>query len=118
MLLDIYELSAKSLVGEELTTEQKKLLHDYDTKYRLVCYLVMEKQRLEGINLLNFQFTPGDSFMKTSALDVANAIIKSFSLPSKSVSFGDSNAPHRATGESIPTNEYEKPPRTGLNKLL
>ena len=89
MKLDIYELSAKALVGEELTADEKKILHAYNTKYALVRYLIMEHRKLEGFDMIDFQFTPGDDFEKMSAIAVANAILESFSLPSEPLVFGD-----------------------------
>ena len=98
MNTDIYVLSAKAIICEDLTDDEKKTLHDYNTKYKLVRYLVMEHRKLQGFELTNFQFTPGDTFLKTSALDVANAIIESFSLLGTPIVFGDSqwkdNPPH------------------------
>jgi hypothetical protein len=98
MNTDIYILSAKAMFSEDLTDDEKKTLHDYNTKYKLVRYLVMEHRKLQGFELVDFQFTPGDTFLKTSALDVANAIIESFSGPTTPLDFGDlrwkDNPPH------------------------
>lgn len=91
MNLDIYELSAKALVGEQLSYEEKNKLQNYNTKYALVRYLVAEKQRHLGVNLSNFHFTPGTGFLETPALDVANEIINSFLLPATLLIFNDSN---------------------------
>ncbi len=89
MNLDIYELSAKALVGEQLTDEEKAKLKNYNTKYALVRYLVSEKRKAEGVNLVDFHFTPGSAFLETPTLDVVNGIIKSFSLPATPLDFGD-----------------------------
>lgn len=117
MNLDIYELSAKALVGEELTSDEKKLLHDYDTKYKIVRHIVMEKRKHEGFNLVDFQFTPGDGFMDMPILDIANGIIKSFSAPSKLSDFGDGTFMFNDEGRPIPQRGvYGNPPHTGKEK--
>lgn len=108
MKLDIYELSAKALVGEELTADEKKTLQDYNTKYTLVRYLVMEKRKSEGFDLRDFQFTPGDEFQNTPTIDIVNSIIKSFSFDAKEIVFGDS---HLAQ-----TGKFGNPPVTGKPK--
>jgi hypothetical protein len=98
MNFDVYALSAKALVGEQLSDEEKSKLQNYNTKYALVRYLVAEKQRHSGVNLADFHFTPGTGFLETPALDVANEIIKSFSLPATPIRFDDlkweDNPPH------------------------
>jgi hypothetical protein len=93
---DIYVLSVKAMIGEDLTDDEKKTLSEYNTKYALVRYLVMEHRKLQGVELINFQFTPGDDFMKTSALDVANSIIEIFSAELVPFIFNDRkhNPPH------------------------
>jgi len=49
----------------------------------------MEHRKLEGFDMIDFQFTPGDDFEKMSAIAVANTILESFSLPSEPLVFGD-----------------------------
>lgn len=122
MNLDIYELSAKALIGEELTDDEKKKLRDYNTKYALVRHLVMEHRKIDGYELVDFQFTPGDAFLQTSALEVANKIIESFSLPVTPLDFGDGTFVFDDEGKPIP-GVYGNPPHTGkakrtLNDLL
>lgn len=116
MKFDIYELSAKALVGEELTDDEKKLLREYDAKYKIVRHIVMEKRKHEGFDLVDFQFTPGDGFMDAPILDLANGIIKSFSLPTKPLDFGDGTFVFDDEGRPIPKGIYGKPPHTGRQK--
>jgi hypothetical protein len=117
MNTDIYILSAKAMIGEDLTDDEKKTLHDYNTKYKLVRYLVMEHRKLQGFELVDFQFTPGDTFLKTSALDVANAIIESLSAPSTPLDFGDGTFKFDDDGNPIPQRGvFGNPPHTGKTK--
>lgn len=117
MNFDIYELSLKSLIGKELTADEKKLLREYDAKYKIVRYIVMEKRKHKGFNLVDFQFTPGDGFMDMPILDIANGIIESFSLPSKPLNFGDGTFVFDDEGNPIPQRGvYGNPPHTGLPK--
>ncbi len=119
MNLDIYELSAKALIGEELTGDEKKTLHDYNTKYKLVRYLVMNHRKIQCFELVDFQFTPGDEFMKTSALDVANAIVESFSALSKPLDFGDGTFVFDDDGNPVPQRSiFGNPPHTGKVKRV
>jgi hypothetical protein len=76
MNLDIYELSAKALVGEKLTDGEKKKLRDYNAKYALVRYVYLEKMKHEGSRLTQFHFTPGESFMHTPVVDIVNGLLK------------------------------------------
>jgi hypothetical protein len=117
MNLDIYILSAKAFVGEDLSDDEKKLLREYDAKYKIVRHIVMEKRKHEGSNLVDFQFTPGDKFMDLPILDLANSIIESFSLPSKPVDFGDETFVFDDEGNPIPQRGvYGNPPHTGMTK--
>ncbi len=117
MNLDIYKLSAKAFVGEDLTDDEKKLLREYDAKYKIVRHIVMEKRKHEGFNLVDFQFTPGDKFMDLPILDLANGILKSFSAPSKPLDFGDGTFVFDDEGNPIPQRGvYGNPPHTGLPK--
>ena len=115
MNFDVYDLSAKVLMGEELSDEEKKMLRDYDTKYKLVRYIVMEKRRYDGVDMVDFQFTPGDGFLDMSALDVANSIIKSFSALSEPLDFGDGSMVRDSEGKPI-KGVYGNPPHTGRAK--
>ena len=107
MLDKAFELTMKSLSGEELTDDEKKYLHQRNAKYELVRYVYMEKMKHEGSGLTNFQFTPGDSFMDTPIIDIVNDLLK-FNEAIKNgdyevADFGDSNRKHN-------------PPHTGKEK--
>jgi hypothetical protein len=107
MNLDIYKLSAKALLGEELTDEEKKKLRDYNAKYALVRYVYMEKMKHEGSDLVNFQFTPGEDFVNTPVVDIVNGLLKINQQIKKGnyevVDFGDSTL-------------VDNPPNTGKPK--
>lgn len=67
----------------------------------------MQKEKL---GLKDFQFTPGEDFMKTPTVDVVNSIVESFvglkdAIP---VDFGDDS-----WGED---GKYSNPPTTGMAK--
>ena len=66
------------MIGEELSSEEKKLLRDYDAKYKLVRYLVIEKQKYDGVDMVDFQFTPGNEFLSMPIIDLVNSILTSF----------------------------------------
>lgn len=116
MNFDIYELSAKALVGEELTNDEKKLLRDYDAKYKIVRHIVMEKRKHQGFDLVDFQFTPGTGFMDLPILDLANGIIESFSLPAEPLDFGDLTIQFDDDGKPIQQRGFGNPPHTGREK--
>lgn len=71
-----FELTMRSLSGEELTDDEKKYVHERNAKYELVRYLYTEKVRHDGVDLLNFQFSPGDSFMDTPIIDIVNGLLE------------------------------------------
>lgn len=71
-----FELTMKSISGEELTDDEKKYVRERNAKYELVRYVYMEKMKHEGSSLTNFQFSPGDSFMETPIFDIVNGLIK------------------------------------------
>lgn len=107
MLDKAFELTMKSLSGEELTDDEKKYLHQRNAKYELVRYVYIEKMKHKGSGLTNFQFTPGDSFMDTPIIDIVNDLLK-FSEAIENgdyevADFGDSNRKHN-------------PPHTGKEK--
>jgi len=114
---DIYVLSAKAMIGEDLTDDEKKTLSEYNAKYKLVRYLVMEHRKMQGFELVDFHFTPGDEFLKTSALDVANSIVESFSLLGTPIEFNDSNAVMDEDGKPI-RGVFGNPPHTGKVKRV
>ena len=118
MNLDIYELSAKAMVGESLTDEEKKTLAEYNAKYKIVRHIVMEKRKHQGFDLVDFQFTPGDEFMKTPIIDVVNSIIESFSAPTQPLDFGDGTFIFDDDGIPIPRGVYGNPPHTGKVKRV
>jgi hypothetical protein len=117
MNLDIYNLSAKALVGEELTDEEKSTLSEYNARYKLVRWLVMEKRKYQGFDLVDFQFTPGDGFLKAPVIDIVNGVIESFSSPSEPLVFGDGTFVFDHDGNPIPQRGvYGNPPVTGQAK--
>lgn len=73
MNTEIYELAIKSLLGEEITREEKLRLQRRNAKYELVRFLYMEKMKDAGLK--DFHFTPGESFEDTPTLDIVNSLI-------------------------------------------
>ena len=116
MNFDIYDLSAKAIIGEELTDEEKSILSEYNAKYKIVRHLVMEKQKHQGVKLVNFQFTPGDEFLKTPTIDIVNSIIESLSFITKQHDFGDGTFILDDDGVPIPRVKHHNPPVTGKSK--
>lgn len=107
MNTDIYELAIKSLVGEELTNEEKLRLQRRNAKYELVRFLYIEKMKETGLK--DFHFTPGDSFEDTPTIDIVNSLIAiSEELKNATpLDFGDSH---------WVDNKYGQPPNTGRVK--
>lgn len=107
MIDKAFELTLRSLSGEELTDDEKKYVRDRNAKYELVRYVYMEKMKHDGLELQNFQFSPGDSFMETPIIDTVNGLLKMNEAIKNGdyevVDFGDSNWVHN-------------PPKTGRTK--
>lgn len=76
MLDKAFELTMRSLSGEELTDDEKKYVRDRNAKYELVRYVYMEKMKHDGFELQGFQFSPGDDFMETPVFDMVNSLLK------------------------------------------
>jgi hypothetical protein len=76
MLDKAYELTMKMFSGEQLTDDESKYLRARNAKYELVRYVYIEKMRRDGIELQNFHFTPGESFMDTPIIDIVNGLLK------------------------------------------
>jgi hypothetical protein len=96
--MDIYELSAKVIIGDELSGDEKLRLQKYNAKYELVRFLYMEKTNVSGSKVSQFHFTPGDKFMDISTIDIVNELLKVF----------------KGIGDSY--SREHKPPETGLQK--
>ena len=76
MLDKAYELTFKSLTGEQLTDDEKKYLRERNAKYEIVRYIYMEKMKHEGSGITQFHFTPGESFVDTPIIDIVNGLLK------------------------------------------
>jgi hypothetical protein len=76
MLDKAFELTMKSISGEELTDDEKKYVRERNAKYELVRYVYMEKMKHEGSGVTQFHFTPGESFMDTPIIDIVNSLLK------------------------------------------
>jgi hypothetical protein len=76
MLDKAFRLTMKSLTSEGLTDDEAKYLRERNAKYELVRYVYMEKMKHEGSELVNFQFSPGESFMDTPIIDIVNDLMK------------------------------------------
>ena len=71
-----FELTMKAMSGEELTDDEKNYVRLRNAKYELVRYVYMEKMEHEGSKMVNFQFSPGDSFMDTPIIDIVNNLLE------------------------------------------
>ena len=116
MNFDIYELSAKAIIGEELTDEEKSTLSEYNTKYKIVRHLVMEKRKHQGFELVDFQFTPVHEFLAMPAIDVANSILETLLLPMTELDFGDGTIEFDDDGNLVSKQKANNPPVTGKSK--
>lgn len=76
MNTEIYELAIKSLLGDELTDEEKLRLHRRSAKYDIVRYIYVEKMNHDKAGLVDFHFTPGESFDDTPIIDIVNNLLK------------------------------------------
>lgn len=107
---EMFELSIKSLLGEELTDEEKLRVQRRNAKYKLVQYIYMEKMNHEKTGMTQFEFTPGESFEDTPTLDIVNSLIAVNKELKNAVpfSFNDSSW--------IDRDKYHNPPTTGRAK--
>ncbi len=107
MIDKAFELTMRSLSGEELTDDEKKYVQERNAKYELVRYVYMEKMKHDGLDLQNFQFSPGESFMETPIVDIVNELLKMNEAIKNGdyevLDFGDSSWVHN-------------PPKTGREK--
>jgi hypothetical protein len=105
MNTEIFELTIKSFLGEDLTHEEKARVQRRNAKYKLVQYIYMEKMNHENAGITQFEFTPGESFEDTPTLDIVNSLIAVNEELKNAVpfSFEDSNW-------------VSNPPRTGKTK--
>jgi len=85
MIDKAFELTMRSLSGEELTDDEKKYVRDRNAKYEIVRYVYTEKLNHEKVGLVDFHFTPGESFMDTPIIDIVNGLLK----VNKSIKNGD-----------------------------
>jgi hypothetical protein len=117
MNTDIYELAAKSLLGGELSDEEKTRLQKRNAKYELVRFLYMEK--MKGSGLLNFQFSPGEGFEEAPTIDIVNSLLSVNEQMKDAISldFGDGTFVFDDDGKPIPLRGvYGNPPHTGKTK--
>lgn len=89
-----FDLSVKSLLGEALSDEEREYLKEYNLRYALVRFLYTEarnKSRKEGqAELIDFHFTPGESFMEMSIYNIVKALLESdFESKSKPLNLSD-----------------------------
>ncbi len=98
METDIFELSLKMVLGENITDEQRLRVQKRNAKYELVRFLVLEKL---GTAVKNFHFDTGSAFETTSTIDIVNQLLESHNviLPT---TFNDSNKSHRFSASQPP----------------
>jgi hypothetical protein len=71
-----FEITTDLLMGKEVSDEDKLWLQKRNAKYEIVRILYMEKMNADGMQLTNFQFTPGDKFAETPTIDILNDLLK------------------------------------------
>jgi hypothetical protein len=75
-----FEITTDLLMGKEVSDEDKLWLQKRNAKYEIVRILYMEKMNYmysaDGMQLTNFQFTPGDKFAETPTIDILNDLLK------------------------------------------
>ena len=98
----------KMFSGKQLTDDESKYLHNRNAKYELVRYLYTEKVRHDGVDLLNFQFSPGDSFMDTPIIDIVNGLLE----VNEAIKNGDYEVVDFGDSSLVKSN----PPHTGKEK--
>ena len=76
MIDKAFELTLRSLSGEELTDDEKRYVRERNAKYELIRHVYIEKMRHDGLDLKNFHFTPGESFMETPIFDIVSGLLK------------------------------------------
>jgi hypothetical protein len=76
--MDIYELSAKMILGDELSVDEKVRVQKYNAKYELVRFLYMEKMNAGSSKVSQFYFTPGNKFIDIPTIDIVNELVKCF----------------------------------------
>ena len=111
MDMKAFEITTKMMVGEDVTEEEKSYARNYNAKYSIVRYLVMEK--LGADNLKNFHFTPGEDFMNTPTIDVVNSLLGVFT---DIVFTGIENA-RLEPFKFNDSNAQSNPPTTGMPKM-
>lgn len=108
----------------DLTDEERSAVRERNIKYALVRFLYMEK--MKGTGLLDFHFSPGDSFMETPTIDVVNTLvdtmekIASGEIECVPLDFGDrtifDSPEEKAVYEAYHRGEKSNPPVTGRPK--
>jgi glutamate/tyrosine decarboxylase-like PLP-dependent enzyme len=87
-----FELTGKLLMGEELTDEEKRHLNEYNARYKLVRWLVMDKLATDkNKTTVDFQFTPGEGFLDVPVIDMVNDLLAMFNAPAEPLVFGDAS---------------------------
>jgi hypothetical protein len=69
-------IAMNAMSGKELTDDDKNYVRKRNAKHEIIRYVYMEKMKYEGSQLVNFQFTPGDSFVDTPIIDIVNSLLK------------------------------------------
>lgn len=90
---DAYLLFAKAIAGEDLSDDENKYLREYNIRYTLVRFLVMEKLNVNKPTTKDFQFTPGDEFMTMPIIDIVNSLVEIYDnlKYAEPLDFGDSS---------------------------
>lgn len=71
-----FEIGTKILLGEDVTDDERKYWHNRNAKYEIVRYIYVEKMNHEKAGLVDFHFTPGESFDDMPIIDIVNGLLK------------------------------------------
>ena len=99
-----FEIGTKILLGKDVTDDERKYWRSRSAKYEIVRYVYMEKMNHDKAGLVDFHFTPGESFDDMPIIDIVNELlkfnegVKNGTIKVERLDFGDSswfnNPPH------------------------
>lgn len=71
-----FDIGMKILLGEEVTDEERNRWNNRNLKYEIVRYVYLEKMQHDKTGLVDFHFTPDETFDDTPIIDLVNRLIK------------------------------------------
>lgn len=91
-----FDIEMKILLGEEVTDEERNRWNNRNLKYEIVRYIYLEKMHYDKTGLVDFHFTPDQTFDDTPIIDLVNRLIKldedirNGNIKVETLDFGDS----------------------------